>query len=130
MDEVVEALVLSPFREIVAKGRAASESARVAAADSSASEAKELGRAARSLEREGQRAVQKIEPLCIKQLESCGQIFIDALKDDGMFCVMRPNGRDGGEDNGLTNSPLIFCQMTLLSIALSSTTSSGSLTTM
>jgi len=94
MDEVVEVLVLAPFREIVIKAKTAAENAQ-AAAESSGETAAQDGakapaRAARRLEREGERALLKIEPLCRRHLDTCGQNFIDALKDDGMCVRLAP----------------------------------------
>ncbi|EJT77809.1 hypothetical protein GGTG_02914 [Gaeumannomyces tritici R3-111a-1] len=98
MDEVAEALVLSPFREIVLKAKAAAENAQTAAENSNETNiqdgAKELARAAHRLEREGERALLKIEPLCKKQLDTCGQNFVDALKDDDDIAAYRTQLND------------------------------------
>ncbi|KAL8382701.1 hypothetical protein RB595_006473 [Gaeumannomyces hyphopodioides] len=98
MDEVVEALVLSPFREILLTAKAAAENAQAAAGSSNETaiqdSAKELARAARRLEREGERALLKIEPLCRKHFDTCGQNFVDALKDDDDIATYRTRLND------------------------------------
>ncbi|KLU81835.1 hypothetical protein MAPG_00916 [Magnaporthiopsis poae ATCC 64411] len=98
MDEVVEALVLSPFRDIVLKAKAAAENAQTAAESSNETDiqdgAKALARAARRLEREGERALVKIEPLCRKHSDTYGQNFVDALKDDDDVAAYRTQLND------------------------------------
>ncbi|KKA28925.1 hypothetical protein TD95_002485 [Thielaviopsis punctulata] len=73
MEQVAD-LVLTPFREIVDRGRTAAENA--------ASEFPEMAKAATNLAREGERALKRIEPQCQHHLEEFGSSFLDALKDN------------------------------------------------
>jgi hypothetical protein len=75
MDDVAE-LVLTPFREIVEKGKTAVENA---------GDAQPMLRTSQTLVKEGERALKKIEPLCKKHLEEYGVNFIDALKENGTY---------------------------------------------
>jgi hypothetical protein len=74
MDDVDE-LVISPFREIVEKGKLAIGNA----GDGQPIMAK----AAQMLVKEGERGLKRIEPLCKKQFEDYGVAFVAALKDNG-----------------------------------------------
>ncbi|KAM0431849.1 hypothetical protein ACHAPT_005101 [Fusarium lateritium] len=72
MDDVAD-LVVTPFREIVDKGRTALENA---------GDNKPMLKAAQSLVKEGERALKRIEPLCRKLLDEYGSNFVDALKEN------------------------------------------------
>jgi hypothetical protein len=72
--DLVHDLVLTPFMEIMEKGKTAVENA---------GESQPMLKASQQLLREGQRAVKKIEPLCKKQMEVYGANFVDALKGNG-----------------------------------------------
>jgi len=72
--DLIHDLVLSPFKEVVEKGKAAVENA---------TETQPMLKASQQLQREGERAVKKIEPLCRKQMEEYGSNFVDALKENG-----------------------------------------------
>lgn len=74
MDDVDE-LVITPFREIVEKGKLAIGNA----GDGQPIMAK----AAQMLIKEGERGLKRIEPLCRKQFEDYGVAFVAALKDNG-----------------------------------------------
>lgn len=78
MDDVAD-LVVTPFRDIVDKGRTAVENA---------GDDKVMLKAAQSLVKEGERALKRIEPLCRKHLDEYGSNFLDALKENGeLFSV-------------------------------------------
>jgi hypothetical protein len=77
MDDVVE-LVVTPFQDIVEKGRTAVENA---------GDDQPMLKAARALVKEGERALKKIEPLCRKNLDDYGSNFLDALKENGKLSV-------------------------------------------
>lgn len=82
MDDVAD-LVVTPFRDIVDKGRTAVENA---------GDDKVMLKAAQSLVKEGERALKRIEPLCRKHLDEYGSNFLDALKENGELspvCVCR-----------------------------------------
>jgi hypothetical protein len=72
--EVVDDLVLIPFREIVEKGRTAVENAGAA---------QPMLKASNALVREGERALKRIEPLCKRHLDEFGGNFVHALKENG-----------------------------------------------
>lgn len=76
MDTAVDGLVLAPLRDIVRNGITAVKSAEAA-------EDEVMLRAAHGLVKEGERALQHIEPVCRKHLEEFGSNFINALKDNG-----------------------------------------------
>ncbi|KAF4963662.1 hypothetical protein FZEAL_10924, partial [Fusarium zealandicum] len=79
MDDVAD-LVVTPFRDIVDKGRTA-----VANADHD----ERMLKAAQNLVKEGERALKKIEPLCRKHLDEYGSNFLDALKDNDDIATYR-----------------------------------------
>ncbi|KAH7017360.1 hypothetical protein EDB80DRAFT_282552 [Ilyonectria destructans] len=72
MDDVND-LVVTPFRDMVEKGRAAVENA---------GDDKPMLKAAQALVKEGERALKRIEPLCRKHLDEYGSNFVDALKEN------------------------------------------------
>lgn len=76
MADDIHNLVLSPFRDIVSKGNKAVENGTEA--DSQA-----MVKAARSLVSNAERALNKIEPVCKRQLDEYQSSFIDALKENG-----------------------------------------------
>ncbi|KAJ4270274.1 hypothetical protein NW762_001950 [Fusarium torreyae] len=77
MDDVAD-LVITPFRDIVDKGRTAVENA---------GDDKPMLKAAQSLVKEGERALKRIEPLCRKHLDEYGSNFLDSLKENGESVV-------------------------------------------
>lgn len=77
MEEAVGLLVLAPFRDIVSRGNDAIGNGEAGCHDG-------LVKAAQSLVKEGERALKRIEPLCLIKYEEYGSRFVDALKDDGM----------------------------------------------
>lgn len=80
MDDDVAELVLTPFRDIVDKGKTAL---------ANAGDLQPMLKAAQSLLKEGERALKKIEPLCRKNLDEYGASFLAALKENGTFnCVL------------------------------------------
>ncbi|KAK7420857.1 hypothetical protein QQZ08_010186 [Neonectria magnoliae] len=72
MDDVND-LVVTPFRDIVDKGRTAVANAE---------DAQPMLKAAQALVKEGERALKRIEPLCRKHLDEYGSNFLDALKEN------------------------------------------------
>lgn len=73
--DLVDDLVLTPFKEIVDKAATAVENAGDENAD--------MLKASQTLLKEGQRALKRIEPLCKKQFEEYGTNFTDTLKENG-----------------------------------------------
>ena len=76
MDEIAD-FILTPFREIVEKGKTAVENA---------DNTQPMLKASQNLVKEGERALKKIEPLCKKHLEEYGSNFVDAIKENGKTC--------------------------------------------
>ncbi|KAM5348209.1 hypothetical protein ACJ41O_008033 [Fusarium nematophilum] len=72
MDDVAD-LVVTPFRDIVEKGRTAV---------ANAGDGQPMLKAAQTLVKEGERALKRIEPLCRKHLDEYGSNFLDALKEN------------------------------------------------
>ncbi|KAI1761093.1 hypothetical protein GGR53DRAFT_525404 [Hypoxylon sp. FL1150] len=89
MDEV-ERLAIAPFREIVEKGNAAIENAPKADEETSPL----MMKAAQNLVREGERAMKRIEPLCIKNFEEYGVNFVDAIKENDEIAQYRSELED------------------------------------
>lgn len=86
MDNVVEQLVLAPFREIAEKAKAAVENA-----ENAGDQVPPLMRkAAEGLAKEGDRALTRIEPLCTRNYEQYGSNFVDAIKEHGETRPLRP----------------------------------------
>ena len=73
--DLVDDLVLTPFKEIVDKATTAVENA--------GDESPEMLKSSQTLLKEGQRALKRIEPLCQKHFEEYGSNFTDALKENG-----------------------------------------------
>ncbi|KAL7789060.1 hypothetical protein V8C37DRAFT_418182 [Trichoderma ceciliae] len=71
MDDVAD-LVITPFRDIVEKGRTAVQNA---------GERQPMLKAAQTLAKEGERALKRIEPLCKKHFDDYGPNFVAALRD-------------------------------------------------
>ena len=72
--ENIADLILTPFRDIVDKGRTAVQNA---------GDAQPMLKASQALLKEGERALKKIEPLCKKHFDDFGPNFIEAVKDNG-----------------------------------------------
>ncbi|KAM0448972.1 hypothetical protein ACHAO4_008201 [Trichoderma viride] len=72
MDDIAD-LVLTPFRDIVEKGRTAVQNA---------GDTQPMLKASQALLKEGERALKKIEPLCKKHFDDYGPNFIAALRDN------------------------------------------------
>ncbi|KAI5922586.1 hypothetical protein F4810DRAFT_720975 [Camillea tinctor] len=90
MDDEVERLMLAPFREIVEKSNAAIENAGGAEETSAAP----MLKAAQSLMKEGDRALKRLEPLCIKNYEEYGSNFVDAIKENDEIAQYRSELED------------------------------------
>lgn len=78
MDDAVGDLLLVPFRDMVTQANIAIDNAQDASND-------EMLKASQSLAKEGERALKRIEPLCIKHFDEFGSNFVHALKDNGMY---------------------------------------------
>ncbi|KAF7562489.1 hypothetical protein G7046_g1630 [Stylonectria norvegica] len=79
MDDIAD-LVLTPFREIVEKGRTAVENA---------GDTQPMLKTSQNLFKEGTRALKRIEPLCKKHLDEYGSNFLDALKENDEIADFR-----------------------------------------
>ncbi|KAI0482527.1 hypothetical protein GGR56DRAFT_191696 [Xylariaceae sp. FL0804] len=90
MDDEVERLLLAPFREIVEKGRTAVENAQAADGEAPGSMAK----AAQSLVKEGERALKRIEPLCMQTYGEYRMGFINFLKENDEIAHYRSELED------------------------------------
>lgn len=75
MDDIAD-LVLTPFRDIVEKGRTAVQNA---------GDTQPMLKASQALLKEGERALKRIEPLCKKHFDDYGPNFVAALRDNGEF---------------------------------------------
>lgn len=75
METIVD-LILTPFRDIVDKGRTAIQNA---------GDTQPMLKASQALLKEGERALKKIEPLCKKHFDDYGPAFLEAVKDNGKF---------------------------------------------
>lgn len=75
MDDV-EDLVVTPFRDIVEKGKTAI---------GNAGDNEPMIKAATALVKEGERALRRIEPLCKKHVDDYGSNFIISIKENGML---------------------------------------------
>lgn len=80
MDDVLD-LVISPFNDIITRGQIAVENA---------GDNGPMLKAAQSLIREGERALNKIEPLCRMLLDKHGLKFLDFLNEDGKSLLQIP----------------------------------------
>ena len=86
MADVVEQLVLAPFKEIAEKAKAAVENV-----ENAEDQAPPLMRkAAEGLAKEGDRALMRIGPLCTRNYEQYGANFVDAIKEHGETWPLRP----------------------------------------
>jgi len=93
-------LVLTPFKDVVEKGRVAANNA---------GDSQPMLKAALALVKEGERALKRIEPLCKKHLDEYGSGFVDALKENGKgqptdvdaTCTLRDQSR--GQVTNSTN---------------------------
>jgi len=72
--EEVDDLIVGPFKEIADKARQA--------VDNAGDDNPEMVKAAKSLLKEGERGLKRIEPLCKKYLEDYGSSFTTALKEN------------------------------------------------
>ncbi|UKZ85126.1 uncharacterized protein TrAFT101_001000 [Trichoderma asperellum] len=79
MDDIAD-LVLTPFRDIVEKGRTAVQNA---------GDTQPMLKASQALLKEGERALKKIEPLCKKHFDDYGPNFIAALRDNDDIAQFR-----------------------------------------
>lgn len=78
----VEDLLVQPFRELIKRGNEAitnGEAARLENPELS----QVMLRSARAVVREGERALQKVQPLLLDHLERHGDAFRDAFKNCG-----------------------------------------------
>ncbi|KAI1075552.1 hypothetical protein F5B20DRAFT_559361 [Whalleya microplaca] len=77
----VEELVLEPFREVMERGNEAVANAE-AIRDVDPDASKQMLRSARSLAREGERALQKVPPIWKSQVDKLGGAFIEAIRQN------------------------------------------------
>ena len=89
MDDV-EDLVVTPFRDIVEKGKTAIGNA----GDNEA-----MIKAATTLVKEGERALRRIEPLCKKHLDDYGANFVISIKENGTHLTKRHSNSTQFADN-------------------------------
>ena len=95
MDDVAD-LVLTPFRDIVDKGKLAVVNA---------GDEPSMLKAAQGLVKEGERGLKRIEPICKKLLDEYGANFVNALKDNGkclpvtllLLCALADHNHDRGD---------------------------------
>ena len=78
----VEQLILQPFRDVVERGKEAAENAESDGADE-AGVAKAMQKSARTLVKEGERALQRLQPLWDERLARDGDAFAEAMRDNG-----------------------------------------------
>lgn len=79
----VEQLILQPFRDVVERGKEASENAGSEGADNEAGVTKVMLKSARTLIKEGERALQRLQPLWDERLARDGDAFAEAMRDNG-----------------------------------------------
>jgi hypothetical protein len=80
----VEDAIIHPFLELVERGKEAvtnAEAARLVNPDLS----EVMLKSARAAIREGERALQRVQPLVLGHLERYGDCFRDAIRDHGMW---------------------------------------------
>lgn len=78
--EAVSELVLAPFREIVTKSSAARQNAQ---------DNEQMQKAAAGLAKDGEKALKTLEPLCQKNVEEYGVIFVNAVKENRKSKLVR-----------------------------------------
>lgn len=71
--EAVSELVLAPFREIVTKSSAARQNAQ---------NNEQMQKVAAGLAKDGEKALKTLEPLCQKNVDEYGVIFVNAVKEN------------------------------------------------
>ncbi|KAL7806524.1 hypothetical protein V8C44DRAFT_198832 [Trichoderma aethiopicum] len=79
MEDIVD-LILTPFKDIVDKGRTAVQNA---------GDTQPMLKASQALLKEGERALKKIEPLCKKHFDDFGPNFVEAVKDNEAIAQYR-----------------------------------------
>lgn len=78
----VEQLILQPFRDVVERGKEAAENAESDGADE-AGVVKAMQKSARTLVKEGERALQRLQPLWNERLTRDGDAFAETMRDNG-----------------------------------------------
>lgn len=78
----VEDLIVQPFRELINRGNEAIANAEAARPEDVVL-AQLMLKSARAVVREGERALQRIEPLLLGHLEKYGDAFRDAARECG-----------------------------------------------
>ncbi|SPN99624.1 uncharacterized protein DNG_02476 [Cephalotrichum gorgonifer] len=84
--DLVDDLVLTPFKEIVDKAQTA--------VDNAGDDNPDMLKASQTLLKEGQRALKRIEPICKKHFEEYGTNFTDALKENDEIAQYRSELND------------------------------------
>ena len=78
----VEQLILQPFRDVVERGKEAAGNAE-STGDDEPGVAKAMLKSARTLVREGERALQRLQPLWDERVAQHGDTFVEAMRDNG-----------------------------------------------
>lgn len=81
-----EELIIQPFRELVQKGKEAAENA-IAAEEDDVELSQRMGKAAKAVAREGERALKKLQPLWDSQVEKYGDSFKNSMSQNGMLAL-------------------------------------------
>lgn len=78
----VEELIISPFREVVERGKEAVTNAEEAQ-DEYPDQAKQMMKSAQIVSKEGERALKRLQPLWDSQVEKHGDVFKEMIGDNG-----------------------------------------------
>lgn len=78
----VEELIITPFREVVERGKEAVANAEEAQNDDP-EQAKQMMKSAMAITKEGERALKRLQPLWDSQVEKHGDTFKDIIADNG-----------------------------------------------
>jgi hypothetical protein len=79
-----EDLIVQPFEELVERGNEAARNAEDAN-DADPEQSKKMLKAAQNVVKEGDRALQKIKPLWLAQVEKHGDAFKEAISENGTY---------------------------------------------
>ncbi|GJC97666.1 SH3 domain containing protein [Colletotrichum higginsianum] len=77
----VEELIITPFREVVERGKEAVANAEEAQNDDP-EQAKQMMKSAMAITKEGERALKRLQPLWDSQVEKHGDTFKDIIADN------------------------------------------------
>jgi hypothetical protein len=79
-----EDLLLQPFKELIGRGNEAIKNAKEAG-DAEPDISKQMLKLANNVVKEGERALQKLEPLWASQVAKYGNSFREAISDNGIL---------------------------------------------